>query len=165
MTSSVTAGEVAPMRALEPFTHGYAINPVDGVRIFYEVFGPAKAERTIVFLVPWTIVNSRIWKGQVPYFARHGFRVVTFDARGNGRSDRPPSGYRTDDLAKDTLSVLEAIDVRTVALVGLSSSARWGIQLAAEHPQRVTHLAMVNPAVNLSGAAGGARVDLQTFHA
>src|SRR5215471_20992 len=156
MKPSLTAGEAEPMRALEPHTQAYAINPVDGVRIFYEEYGPADAERSIVFLVPWTIVNSRIWKGQLPYFARHGFRVITFDARGNGRSDRPLTGHRTGDLAQDTLSVLDAIDVRTVALVGLSSSARWGIQLAAEHPQRVTHLAMVNPAVNLSGAAGGA---------
>ena len=143
------------MRALEPHTQGYAINPVDGVRLFYEEFGSPDAERTIVFLVPWTIVNSRVWKGQVPYFARHGFRVITFDARGNGRSDRPETGYSTEDLAQDTLSVLDATRVRTTALVGLSSSARWAIQVAAEHPQRVTHLAMVDPAVDFSGPAAG----------
>jgi pimeloyl-ACP methyl ester carboxylesterase/predicted glycosyltransferase len=161
-----TAGEAEPMRALDSHTQGYAINPVDGVRIFYEEFGPSNAERTIVFLVPWTIVNSRIWKAQVPYFARHGFRVITFDARGNGQSDRPDSGYCTDDLARDTLSVLDVAHVRTAALVALSSSGRWAIQVAAEHPQRVTHLAIVDPAVRLSGAGGGpGGVDLEMFHA
>jgi pimeloyl-ACP methyl ester carboxylesterase/predicted glycosyltransferase len=154
------------MRALEPRTQGYAINALDGVRVFYEVFGPSNAERNLVFLTPWGIVHSRIWKSQVPYFARHGFRVITFDARGNGRSDRPTSGYRTDDFAQDTLSVLDATDVHAAALVALSASARWGIQLAAEHQQRVTHLAMVDPAVNLSGAGGGpGGVDLDMFHA
>ena len=38
------------MRAAYPHTDGYATNPTDGVRIFYEVFGPRDAERTILFL-------------------------------------------------------------------------------------------------------------------
>jgi len=166
MTPSPTDGEVEPMRALEPHTQGYAINPVDGVRVFYEVFGPPNAERNLVFLTPWGIVHSRIWKAQVAYFARHGFRVITFDARGNGQSDRPATGYRTNEFAQDTLSVMDAAGVHTAALVGLSASARWAIQLAAEHPQRATQLALVDPAVDLSGAGGGpGGVDLETFHA
>ena len=52
------------------------------------------------------------------------------------------------------------------ALVGLSSSARWAIQVAAEHPERVTHLAMVDPAVDLFRSRRRARgVDLEMFHA
>src|SRR5215831_11737949 len=106
------------MRALEPHTRGYAVNPADGVRVFYEVFGSPDAQRSLVFLTPWSIVDSRVWKAQVPYFARHGFRVVTFDGRGNGRSDRPVTGYRTDDFASDTLCVMDATGARHAALVG-----------------------------------------------
>jgi pimeloyl-ACP methyl ester carboxylesterase len=166
MAPNLSQGEVAPMRALGPYMQGHASNPVDGVQSFYEVFGPSNAERNLVFLTPWGIVHSRIWKAQVPYFARHGFRVITFDARGNGRSGRPATGYRTDDFAQDTLSVLDATATRTAALVGLSASARWAIQLAAQYPERITHLALIDPAVNLSGAGGGpGGVDLETFHA
>jgi pimeloyl-ACP methyl ester carboxylesterase/predicted glycosyltransferase len=114
-----------------------------------------------VFLPPWSIVHSRVWKGQVPYFARHGFRVVTFDGRGNGRSGRPPTGYRTDDYVRDTLAVLDAVGVTTAALVGLSAGARWAMQLAAEYPERFTHLVLVGPAAPLSDAA---RTDLVAFH-
>ncbi|HET6317100.1 MAG TPA: hypothetical protein VFG86_11625, partial [Chloroflexota bacterium] len=64
------------MRASTPHTEGYATNPTDGVRVFFEVFGPPEAQRTIVFLPTWTIVHSRMWKSQVPYFSRQGFRVV-----------------------------------------------------------------------------------------
>ena len=54
--------------------------------IYWERFGDG--EPTVLFVPPWAIVHSRIWKMQVPYFARH-FRVVVFDPRGNGRSERP----------------------------------------------------------------------------
>ncbi len=74
------------MRAREPDLAGTVDN--DGVRIHYEVFGSGPAT---VFLVPtFPIVDSRMWKAQVPYLARH-FRVVTADPRGNGRSGRPTS--------------------------------------------------------------------------
>src|SRR6185295_11996768 len=99
------------MRAVYPRHEGRATNPCDGVRIFFEVFGPSDADRSIVFLPSWSLVHSRIWKGQVPYFARHGARVVTFDGRGNGRSDRPPTGYQTQDFVNDALAVFDAVGV------------------------------------------------------
>ena len=58
----------------------------DGVSLSYEVYssdGP-----TVVLLPTWSIVHSRQWKMQIPYLARY-CRVLTFDGRGNGRSDRP----------------------------------------------------------------------------
>ena len=80
----IVADVIDSSRALQPRRAGFA--DVDGVRIAYEVFG--EGEETMLLLPPWAIVHSRFWKAQVPYLARH-FRVVTFDARGNGRSDRP----------------------------------------------------------------------------
>ncbi|UUZ61306.1 hypothetical protein LP418_12365 [Nocardioides sp. B-3] len=57
-----------------------------GVEIAFDVF---EADRPTILLLPtWSIVDSRCWKLQVPYLARH-FRVVTFDGRGSGRSGRP----------------------------------------------------------------------------
>ena len=57
------------------------------MRVFYEVYG--SGEPTILFCPTWTLVHSRVWKMQIPYLARH-HRVVVFDPRGNGKSDRPP---------------------------------------------------------------------------
>ncbi|HBW18939.1 MAG: hypothetical protein ACLPN6_22095 [Streptosporangiaceae bacterium] len=80
-------------RARYPDVEGFLDR--DGVRVFYEAYG--SAEPTILLFPTWGIVHSRSWKFQIPYFARHG-RVVTFDRRGNGRSDRP--GSASDQLLK-----------------------------------------------------------------
>ena len=58
----------------------------DGVRIHWESYG--EGGPTILLLPTWSVIHSRNWKAQIPYLARH-FRVVTFDGRGNGFSDRP----------------------------------------------------------------------------
>ena len=72
------------MRARHPDQEGSVER--EGVRLFYEIHG--EGPRTVFFLPTWSIIHSRHWKAQLPYFARH-FRVLTFDGRGNGRSDRP----------------------------------------------------------------------------
>src|SRR5687767_6768929 len=117
--------------------------------------------RTIAFLPTWTIVDSRLWKAQVPYFSRHGFRVVTFDNRGNGRSDRPSTGYSVERIAQDALTVLDAVGVEQAAIVALSAGGRWAIKLAAEHPKRISHLVLIGASVTL----GGPSERIRLFHA
>ncbi|MGE5289808.1 MAG: glycosyltransferase [Micromonosporaceae bacterium] len=81
------------MRARYPDHHGFIER--DGVKVGYEVYGDA--ERALLFMPTWTMVTSRVWKAQIPYFARR-FRVITFDARGNGRSDRVTDPAPHDDV-------------------------------------------------------------------
>ena len=78
------------MRACQPVADGYVER--DGVKVHFELFGAG--EPTVLLLPTWSIIHSRHWKMQVPYLARH-CRVLTFDGRGNGRSDRPPEPRRT----------------------------------------------------------------------
>lgn len=122
------------MRARYPDTEGYVER--DGVRIFYEVFG--EGAQTILLLPTWSIIHSRFWKAQIPYLARH-FRVITFDGRGNGRSDRPPtpSAYTTVEYAADALAVMDATATQQAVLVSLSMGAQWALLLAADHADRV----------------------------
>ena len=92
-----------------------------------------------MFLLPtWSIVHSRFWKAQIPYLARH-FRVVTFDGRGNGRSDRPggAAAYSEREFAADALTVMDATATERAVLVSLSCGALWSTLLAADHPGRV----------------------------
>ncbi|GAC1447668.1 MAG: hypothetical protein PVSMB4_03560 [Ktedonobacterales bacterium] len=134
------------MRAKYPDVEGYVT--CDGVRIFYEVFG--QGEPTLVLLPPWSLVHSRIWKAQVPYLARH-CRVITIDAPGNGRSDRPAdaAAYADTAIAADMLAVLDATNTPRAHLISLSRGARWALLLAAEHPERVAGMVFIAPALPL----------------
>jgi pimeloyl-ACP methyl ester carboxylesterase len=122
------------VRARQPERCGYAVH--DGVRLYYEVFGDGPT--TVLLLPAWSIVHSRVWKLQVPHLARQ-FRVVTFDPRGNGRSDRPSGASSYDDEAylADTLAVMDEVGVDAAVCVGLSYGGRVLAQLAARCPERV----------------------------
>jgi pimeloyl-ACP methyl ester carboxylesterase len=118
----------------------------DGVKVFYEVFG--EGEPTVLLLPAWSIVHSRLWKAQVPYLARH-FRVVAFDGRGNGLSDRPASAaaYPDGEYVADAVAVLDAVGVDRAVVAGLSRGGRWALELAAAHPDRVLGAVLLDPAV------------------
>jgi pimeloyl-ACP methyl ester carboxylesterase/predicted glycosyltransferase len=119
----------------------------DGVRLYYEVYG--SGEQTVFLLPTWSIIHSRHWKMQIPYLARH-CRVVTFDGRGNGRSDRPAAGYEESEFAADALAVMDATGTERATIVSLSVGAQRGLILAAEHPDRVTGAVFICPAVPLA---------------
>jgi pimeloyl-ACP methyl ester carboxylesterase/predicted glycosyltransferase len=135
------------MRACEPDDEGFVER--DGVRLHYEVYGSGAP--TLVLLPTWTVIHSRFWKVQIPYLSRH-YRVVTFDGRGNGQSDRPTGSesYTHMQFAADSLAVMDATGTDKAVLVALSCGALWGIQLAADHDDRVLGLVAIAPAVPLA---------------
>jgi pimeloyl-ACP methyl ester carboxylesterase/UDP:flavonoid glycosyltransferase YjiC (YdhE family) len=132
------------VRALEPFRSGLAANPLDGVRVHYEVFGSETVDRAIVFSPAGSYIHGRIWKGQVPWFAQRGCRVITWDGRGTGGSDRPATGYSADHFAGDLLAVMDAAEIERAALVGITWAIRWMSRVAVCHPERVSHLVSVS---------------------
>lgn len=123
------------MRAREPDESGLATS-ADGVRIAWEVAG--SGEPTIVLLPSSPIVHSRQWKGQIPYLARH-FRTVSYDGRGNGRSDRPtdPKAYAFERIRDDLELVLDATSTSRAVLVTLCADGLIPAILFAVHrPER-----------------------------
>jgi pimeloyl-ACP methyl ester carboxylesterase/UDP:flavonoid glycosyltransferase YjiC (YdhE family) len=137
----------AASRALLPAESGFAES--NGVRVAYEVFG--QGEETILLLPPWSLTHSRFWKLQVPYLARH-FRVVTFDPRGNGRSDRPETAaeYAPHREADDALAVLDATGTARCVLVAHCAIAGGALLLAADHAERIAAAIFMTPALPLT---------------
>ena len=136
------------MRASYPDCDGIVVR--DGVRLHYEVFGAG--ERTVLLLPTWSIIHSRHWKMQIPYLARH-CRVLTFDGRGNGRSDRPaePEAYAEREFAADAIAVMDATQTPRAIIVGFSMGAQRGLLLAANHPERVEAAAFIGPSYQGGG--------------
>jgi len=145
-------------RARYPDESGYVER--DGVNLYYEVYG--SREPTVFLLPTWSLVHSRQWKMQIPYLARH-CRVLTFDGRGNGRSDRPtePEAYAETEFAADAIAVMDATQTERAIIVGFSMGAQRGLLLAAHHPERVEAAVFVGPAY----PGGGEPLDARTRYA
>lgn len=75
--------------------------------------------RPVVLIHGWPL-SGESWQYQVPALADTGFRVITYDRRGFGRSDKPKHGYGYDTLADDLSGVLTELDLSDVTLVGFS---------------------------------------------
>jgi pimeloyl-ACP methyl ester carboxylesterase len=135
------------MRACQPSRDGYVER--DGVKVHYELFGDG--EPTVLLLPTWSIIHSRHWKMQIPYLARH-CRVLTFDGRGNGRSDRPtePEAYRPAEFTADALAVMDATGTERAVLVALSRGATEALELGALHPERVAGIVFIGPGLPLA---------------
>jgi pimeloyl-ACP methyl ester carboxylesterase len=76
-----------------------------------------------------------------------GFRVVMYDLRGHGRSDRPPTGYRVDDLVDDLAALLAELQIAgPVHLLGNSLGGTVAFGYAVRHPDRVASIVAVEAA-------------------
>lgn len=75
--------------------------------------------RPVVLIHGWPL-SGEAFKDQVPALQAAGYRVVTYDRRGFGRSDKPMTGYTYDTLAEDLHAVVEQLDLQEATLVGFS---------------------------------------------
>jgi pimeloyl-ACP methyl ester carboxylesterase/predicted glycosyltransferase len=137
------------MRAKLPRESGFVER--NGVKLFYEIYGDGA--ETMLFVPPWSIVHSRIYKAQLPYFSDR-CRCITYDARGNGKSDRPDgvAAYSLDNLVADALAVMDATAVGQAILVGLSYGGYVSSVLAAHHPERVKGAILVGTVASVGPA-------------
>ena len=75
--------------------------------------------RPVVLIHGWPL-SGESFKDQVPALEQAGYRVITYDRRGFGRSGKPMSGYTYDTLTEDLHTLLEELNLNDVTLVGFS---------------------------------------------
>ncbi len=104
--------------------------------------------RPVVLIHGWPL-SAESWKAQVGPLRNAGYRVVAYDRRGFGRSDKPADGYDYDTLAADLAGVLEDLDLRDATLVGFSMGggevARYIAREGEERLRSVVFAAAVPP--------------------
>ena len=86
------------------------------IEIYYEDHGAGQP----VVLIHGYPLSGRAWDKQVPVLLEAGYRVITYDRRGFGKSSQPASGYDYDTFAADLNTLLEYLDLRDAVLVGHS---------------------------------------------
>jgi MGT family glycosyltransferase len=106
-------------------------------------------ERTVVFLHGLVMDNLSSWYFTLANRAAADADVILFDLRGHGRSERPPTGYKVEDMVADLAALLDALDVRRpVDLVGNSFGGLLAVAFAAAHPARTASLLLVDAHLN-----------------
>ncbi len=109
------------------------IKTKDGIELFVkDTGGPGRA---IVLTHGWPL-NADIWDYQATALSKAGYRVVTYDRRGFGRSDKPESGYRFDVFADDLAAVIEQTGVRDATIVGYSMGGGEVVRYLTRHDSR-----------------------------
>lgn len=104
--------------------------------------------RPVVLIHGWPL-SGESWKDQVQALSDAGLRVIRYDRRGFGRSDKPNKGYEYDTLADDLKGLLDELDLRDVSLVGFSMGggevARYISRHGEERIRSVVFAAAVPP--------------------
>ncbi len=111
---------------------------VGDINIYYEIHGDGR--QTLVMIHGLTL-HSGVFREQTPEFERH-FRVVTFDNRGAGRTDKPDEPYTMRQFADDTARLLNVLQVRRAAVLGISMGGMIAQEFALNYPERVACLVL-----------------------
>jgi pimeloyl-ACP methyl ester carboxylesterase len=119
----------------------------NGVTLHVQQLGATgrPAQPTIVLLHGIATDSLASWYFTVGKpLADAGLRVVMYDLRGHGRSERPPTGYRLEEFVGDLAELLPALDIaEPVYLLGNSFGGTIGYSYAVEFPDRVAGLAVI----------------------
>ena len=115
----------------------------DGVRIHYEAFGRTRAP--VVLMIQGLGADKHLWDLQ-RFILAVRYRVIAFDNRGAGRSDKPFNDYSLEQMADDAVAVLDEEGVDRAHVVGASMGGAITLLVALRHPQRVSSLVLVSTA-------------------
>jgi pimeloyl-ACP methyl ester carboxylesterase len=112
---------------------------LNDININYKVEGQGEP---LVMIMGFT-ANRSIWMPQIPFFKKY-YRVITFDNRGVGKSDKPPGPYSTKMMADDTVSLMDLLGIEKTHIMGVSMGGMIAQELAINYPQRVLKLVLAS---------------------
>ena len=119
----------------------------NNITIYYELHGPAGAP--VLVLNNGILMNAAAsWVFQTPALSRH-YRLLQYDCRGQGQSDRPDGPYTMALHAADLAALLDALAIDRAHIAGASYGGEVAQAFALAHPARVRSLILMNTASEL----------------
>jgi len=114
-----------------------AVAKVGEINVSYKVSGNGQP---LVLIIGFGSTQN-LWYSQVCAFSKH-YRVVTFDNRGVGKSDKPPGPYTTKMMAGDTIALMDRLGIEKAHIVAGSMGGMIAQEMAIDHPQRVNKIVL-----------------------
>lgn len=115
----------------------------DGVEIYYKDWGPRNGQ-PVVLSHGWPL-NADSWESAAFFLANNGFRVITHDRRGHGRSSQPWEGNDMDHYADDLAQVIEALNLNNIILAGFSTGGGEVARYVGRHgTKRIAKLGLIS---------------------
>ena len=115
------------------------------INLYYEDHGAGKP---VILIHGWPLSGAS-WEKQIPALLGAGYRVITYDRRGFGRSSQPNFGYDYDTLATDLQALILNLDLHDATIVGFSMGggevARYLGKFGAERIAKAAFLAAIPP--------------------
>jgi pimeloyl-ACP methyl ester carboxylesterase len=105
---------------------------INGVSLYYEVYGRGEPLLLIMGLGASTLG----WQNQIPFLSQH-LRVIAYDNRGAGRSDKPEGEYTMALLADDAAALLDHLSIPSAHVYGVSLGGMIAQELVLRHPGKV----------------------------
>jgi len=105
---------------------------VNGIKVYYEIHGKGDP----LVLIMGLRRNAEWWYCQIPALSEH-FKVIAFDNRGAGRSEKPRMDYSIRLFADDTAGLLEALKIKSAHVLGISMGGYIAQELAINYPDKV----------------------------
>jgi 3-oxoadipate enol-lactonase/4-carboxymuconolactone decarboxylase len=128
----------------------------DGVRLHWRLEGAA--DRPVLVLLNSIGTDLSLWDRTIPLLLP-AFRLLRIDTRGAGGSDAPEGDYTLALLADDVAAIMDDAGVAQAAVAGVSLGGMVAMQLALDHPERVSALGLVCTSAAMDRAAWVARVE------
>ncbi|CAN5247110.1 3-oxoadipate enol-lactonase [soil metagenome] len=112
-----------------------------GLRVHYALQGPEHAP--VLLLVHSLGTGLALWQPQIASFERW-FRVLRYDARGHGDTGVTPGPYSIDQLGRDAVALLDALEIGHAHVCGISMGGLVAMWLAIHRPERIDRLVLSN---------------------
>jgi 3-oxoadipate enol-lactonase len=113
----------------------------DGVEFNVTLDGPENAPPLMLSNSLGT--NLHMWDPQIPELTKH-FRVIRYDSRGHGQSGAPDGPYSIEELGRDALAIMDALELDQVHWIGLSKGGMIGQWLLTHAPERIGRAVLAN---------------------